>query len=370
MIKVKICHLTSVHHRHDVRIFSKELGSLEKAGYEVTVIVADGKGSEKQNGYNILDIGKPKNRIKRIIISTKKVYKKALEVNAEIYHFHDPELLMFGQKLKKRGKKVIYDVHEDVPRQILRKYWIPKPLRKLISSKVEKYENHLASKMDYIITATPFIRDRFLKVNKNTIDINNFPILETSQNPANWIHKKPEVCYIGSLTKVRGMKEMVNAFASLENVKLNLAGNYSPEEFRDELTATQGWERVNELGFVNRTQAKEIMDRSLVGLVTLHPIINYIDSLPVKMFEYMGAGIPVIASDFPLWKEIVEKNNCGICVDPNDPRKIQEAIMFIINNQDKAKKMGENGFKLVNEKFNWENEKIKLMGLYKEVVEK
>jgi glycosyltransferase involved in cell wall biosynthesis len=365
---MNVCHITTIHPERDVRIFHKECKSLAKAGYDVKLIVVNGD-SFIEDGVEVVGVpGKYSGRLQRFSKAPKAALKKALEINADIYHFHDPEFLPSALKLKKNGKKVVYDVHEDVPRQILSKYWIPKPVRKLISVLVEKFENRIARKLDFIVTATPFIRERFLVLNKNTIDINNFPVYSTETEIPEWESRKQEICYIGSLTEVRGIKEMVNAFANLKNVSLNLAGKYSPEEFREDLVNTEGWKKVKEYGFINRKQAKEIMDKSQVGLVTLYPIINYIDSLPVKMFEYMGAGIPVIASDFPLWKDILEANDCGICVDPLNPKKISDAIKYLIENPGKAKQMGLNGKKLVEEKYNWQIEEAKLIKLYNNLI--
>ncbi len=361
---MKVCHLTSVHHRNDTRIFHKELPALAEAGMDVCVVVADGKGDEQRPGYLIYDVGSSSSRLQRISLTTKKVFRKAMELDADIYHFHDPELLLIGKKLKKKGKKVIYDAHEDVPRQILSKYWINKHIRKLLSATTERYENSVCKKLDFIITATPFIRERFLKINPNVLDINNFPVLDFEKKLPDWSNKENKICYIGSLTKVRGISELIQSLSLANNVTMELAGVYMPESYRDEIIKTKGWDMVTEYGFVNRKTANEIMGRSMAGLVVLHPIINYIDSLPVKMFEYMGAGIPVIASNFPLWKEIIEKNNCGICVDPLNTEEIAYAINRLTENPEKAMKMGQNGFRLVQEKYNWEIENKKLLKIY------
>ncbi len=365
---MKVCHLTSVHHRNDTRIFYKELPALAEAGFNVSVIVADGKGNEQRPGYFIYDAGNSTNRLQRLILTTKKVFKKALELDADIYHFHDPELLLTGKKLKIKGKKVIYDAHEDVPRQILSKYWINKNIRKIISFATERFENSVCKKLDFIITATPFIRERFLKINPNVLDINNFPVLDFEKESPDWSNRENKVCYIGSLTKVRGITELVKSLSYNEGITLELGGTFSPEEYRNEIIKTEGWNRVTEYGFVNRETANIIMASSIAGIVTLHPIINYTDSFPVKMFEYMAAGIPVIASDFPLWKEIVEDNNCGICVNPLDPVQIADAINYINKNPQQAEKMGRNGLKMVEEKYNWEIEKKKLISIYSKLL--
>ncbi|MBC8487848.1 MAG: glycosyltransferase family 4 protein [Bacteroidetes bacterium] len=365
---MKVCHITTVHPEKDVRIFYKECKSLAKHGFEVKLIVINGK-SFTEDGVEV--IGVPCNysgRLQRFLKAPKAAYRKALQVDAGIYHFHDPEFLPYANKLKRKGKKVIYDVHEDLPRQILSKYWINKNIRKIISSATERFENSVCKKLDFIITATPFIRNRFININPNVLDINNFPVLDFEKELPDWSCRENKVCYIGSLTKVRGITELVKSLSYIEGVTLELGGTFSPEEYRNEIIKTEGWDRVTEYGFVNRKTADEIMARSVAGMVNLHPIINYIDSLPVKMFEYMEAGVPVIASNFPLWKEIVEDNNCGICIDPFKPDQIARAINSIVENPQQAEEMGRNGLRIVKEKYNWEIEKKKLVSIYTDLI--
>jgi len=106
----------------------------------------------------------------------------------------------------------------------------------------------------------------------------------------------------------------------------------------------------------------------MAGLVTLHPIVNYIDALPVKMFEYMVAGIPVIASNFSLWREIIEGNKCGLCVDPLNPSEIAKAIDYIMTHPAEAQQMGKNGLRAVQEQYNWDIEEKKLLALYEQLL--
>ncbi|SMO36281.1 glycosyltransferase family 4 protein [Solitalea koreensis] len=369
-VTVKVCHLSSVHKRYDVRIFYKQCRSLAQRGYDVTFIIADSKGNERKDNVNIVDVGAPYSRIQRIAKTIFKVYKKALAVNADVYHFHDPELLSLGLLLRLKGKKVIYDVHEDLPRQVLGKAYMKPRLKKALSVFIEWFENHTAGKMSGIITATPFIRDRFLRLHDNTIDINNFPLLEEKFNNTNWDHKKDVVCYVGGISEVRGVKQMVQAMEKVHNgTRFNLGGSFESEQLHTEVKQYKGWQKVNEYGFVNRDQVSQILSESKVGIVTLQPIINYIDSLPVKMFEYMLAGIPVIASDFPVIRGIIDKANCGICVDPENPNEIANAINSLMADPENAKKLGTNGYQAVLSKFNWNIEEQKLFSFYDKILD-
>jgi glycosyltransferase involved in cell wall biosynthesis len=342
----------------------KECSSLVKAGYDVSLIVADGQGDEIKNGIKIYDAGKSTGRLQRMLKSTKKVFQKAKHINADIYHIHDPELMPVGLKLKKTGKKVIFDAHEDLPKQLLSKPYLTKNIRKLLSEILSMYEKRTCKKFDAIVTATPFIREKFLKINNNTVDVNNFPILDELYNNVN-NKKKLQICYIGGLSKIRGIEGMIIAIGRTKNnIKLVIGGKISDLKTENDYKKWDGWQKVEDFGFVDRNMVKKILSESIAGLVTFLPVPNHIDSQPNKMFEYMSAGIPVIASNFPLWKEIIEKNNCGICVDPLKPEEIAKSIDYLVEHPDLAKEMGENGRFAVENIYNWSIEEKKLIQLY------
>lgn len=358
-----VTHITSAHPRYDVRIFLKECSSLAANGHTVNLIVSDGNGNEQKNKVNIIDAGiKPSNRMARMTATVRSVYSKAISTKADIYHLHDPELLTLVPFLLKRGK-VIYDAHEDLPRQILGKRWIPKRLRAFISFFAEKIENHYARRVSGIITATPFIAKRFKKINPSVENINNFPRLEEFKDIQRQPSRENIACYIGGISSIRGIFEMVRAMEHV-NGKLLLAGTFSTQEERQIAQTLPGWGKGVELGFCDRTKVKEILASARVGLVLFHPLQNHLDALPNKLFEYMAAGLPVIASDFPLWKNIVNSAGCGICVDPLNHKKIADAINWSFKNPEKLSTMSNSGKKATKNQYNWENEEHKILKFY------
>jgi glycosyltransferase involved in cell wall biosynthesis len=368
----RVCHLSSAHCGLDVRIFMKECASLAMAGYDTHLVInatAQDVAKAAIKGVSVHPLTPPAGRFSRMFKQAWRCYNIGRRLNADVYHFHDAELIPYGMLLSLTGKQVIYDVHEDLPQDILSKEWISLWARKMLSGAAAVLEYVGAKWFFSVLTATPFIAERFRRFNPRTVDINNFPILGELDATLPWADKRDEVCYVGGIGAIRGIRETVKALELVQsNVLLNLGGRFVEPALETEVKKTEGWSRVNELGFLDRLGVRDVLGRSIAGLVTLHPIINYLDALPVKMFEYMAAGIPPIASNFPLWREIIEGNNCGLCVDPLDPAAIAQAIDYLVTHPDEARRMGENGRRAVLEKYNWSIEEAKLLRFYKEIL--
>lgn len=361
--------LTVAHPRFDTRIWIKEIQSLVQAGYEVKYHVADGLGDRIKSNVEIKDYGIISagtgfwSRLKKMYLVTKRAgFKKG-----DWIHFHDGIFLPFAILLGLRGCRIIYDVHEDYPRQVLNSRF-PYPLKKLWGWTISLLEWSSRPIFTGYISATPKIALRFPE--DKTVTVQNFPLLsELVVAEDKKLHGKENYClYVGGISVVRGIYEILNATKICESqnqdIKLALAGSYSPTEIREDLVKEHGWSTIEELGWLNREGVKHWMNKSRVGLVILHPTKNYPDAYPVKMFEYMSASLPVIASDFPLWREIVEDANAGLVVDPLDPDAIAKAILWIFEHPEEADHMGKSGRAAIENKFNWSIEKKKLLDFY------
>jgi len=361
-----VTHLTSVHSRHDTRIFLKECRSLAAAGYRVSLVVADGNGDEEADGVQIYDVGRAPSRLQRIAVTSRRMKKRALELDADIYHLHDPELLTIAGALRRAGKAVIFDAHEDVPVHILVKPYLHPWIGRWLSIAYEIYEASVCRRLSAVVTATPYINDKFLRINSNSINVSNFPIPdELAAADVSREGSRYQVCYVGGISVSRGIREMVRAMGMLDsNARLIICGRFEDENVREELEGSAGWERVDYRGWLGRDAIRDVLLESAAGLVTLLPQQNYLDAYPIKMFEYMSAAVPVISSNFPLWREFVEGDDCGISVDPERPQAIADAIDYLVQNPSRAREMGGNGRAAIEREYNWPAEERKLIDLY------
>jgi len=361
---MKVCHLTSVHPYNDTRIFIKECATLVAAGYE-THLVAPNAPTGVENGVHLHGMGRTiRSRLRRMSETVWWVYRQALAIDAAVYHFHDPELLPLGWLLRLQGKKVIYDSHEDVPQQMLAKHYLPAPMRKLVSRLVKQVENSVTRRLDAVITVHPAVEERFRKLGCQTVNINNYPLLhELLPEASNWADKERAVCYVGGITQVRGLFEMIEAIGMTDG-RLLLAGPFFVEAQRELAAAMPGWSQVEAFGRVGRHQVRDICARSVAGLVLFHPIPHHLVSMPTKIFEYMSAGLPVIASRLPMLQQVIEETKAGICVDPHNPQEIALAVQWLLDHPEEAERMGQNGRRAVMEKYSWEQESKQLLQLY------
>jgi len=367
---MKICHITSVHARYDVRIFEKECTSLAQAGYEVYLVVNDEGADEIINGVHILSTGhKPSGRRERIIKSIKWVLNKALETDADVYHLHDPELLQIVSRLKHTGKKVVFDAHEDTETQILDKTWIPLFFRIPVAKLYGAYSKNKMKMLSGVISVTPNFVEKYKKTNANTIMVTNYPILNKTDSGTTYssLDLGEYVFFAGGISNQWCHETIAGAINKLSGIKYLFAGKGSTEYITKICSMSNN---IEYLGMISHENVIKYYKGACAGMAILEcSQVGDEGTLGnTKLFEIMQAGIPVICSNLKLWKEIVEGYKCGICVKINDINEIAEAIQYVRFHQDESKIMGENGIRAVKEKYNWNPQAKKLINFYEKLL--
>lgn len=356
-----------------------------QAGYQVTLI-AQHHASETVQGVNIIALPVPKSRLQRISRLTWLAFRLGCREKAALYHLHDPELLPAGLLLKlSTGKKLIYDIHENVGEQILNKEWIAWPFRRILSFLYRLIERISIPFFDYLIIAEDSYRENYKGI-KKIVPVRNYPVFsyinEAMDEQKNVIrgHSKnsnpaiKRLVYVGGISRLRGVMEMLQAVSILHqqgyaSVRLELVGPIQGEGLEKEIKACiqkNGLDRFVRLpGRLPFEQVYEIIKDAYLGLAILHPNPNYVQSLPTKMFEYMSVGLPVIVSDFSLWREIISGSDCGATVNPLDPSELARTIKYFLDEPELARAKGDNGRRAVIEKYSWDREKERLLSIYR-----
>jgi len=366
----KVCHLSSVHRANDIRIFHKECVSLAQAGFDVTLIAV--AAAVPDRGVKVIQLSDQGNRLQRMVGRARTAYRHALAVDAEIYHFHDPELLPYGLMLKRRtGARVIFDSHECFREDIVAKDWIPAVLRQPVGRVVGGVEDFVVRRIDQVVAATPHIAESFERQAKRVVTINNYPLADEFAVSADTISTdRNGICYVGAISFVRGIIPFLDALSHVdEGVQVDVAGPFASEAVEKAATTHPNWSRVTFHGQVGRDQVAQIYARSFAGIVTFLPAPNHVYSQPNKLFEYMSAGIPVICSHFPLWRDVIEGGNCGIAVDPAAPVEIAAAIEKLWSDQELGRSMARRGVALIQDTYNWGREGRRLVETYDELLE-
>lgn len=362
----RIVHVTTVHKRKDIRIFQKELRSLSREFPDITLVVNDGLGDETVDGIRIVDLRVSyKTRLGRFFRPFRRLLSLMKELRPDIVHFHDPELIPFGLTMAFKGYPVIYDIHEDYPKLMVDKPWIAPALRKLVSSLFSSLEKFAVSRFAAVALVNESQVERLGK--KKHAILHNYSVI--GQYTENEVAPPEDYfMYIGVLLESRGLQEMLDALALLpDQYSLVVAGLLSPSA-RAIAEAHPAWNKVRDMGWMETEALITTTRKAIAGLMIPHPLPNIIDSSPNKLFEYMASGIPVVSSDFPGFRKIVEGSQCGILVPAHDHKAAYDAMLYLANNPQERIRMGLNGMRAVREQYNWEKESEKLLALYHDIL--
>jgi glycosyltransferase involved in cell wall biosynthesis len=369
---MKVCILSSVHPCFDVRIFQKQARSLAEAGYQVTVVAIADFEEKVVDGIRVLGLPQPTSRLLRPV-NWWRILRIALRERADIYHFHDPELLLPAGLIKALTRRpIVYDVHENYPQDILTKEWIPAPLRRLVSPLFRVFEDTAVRGMDGVVVVNRHLEGRF--EGKATVArVANYSRLvnhggSKSQPAGGGTSARPYFVYAGRVSDDRGLCECLRALESLgeaaEIVCAGRIGHVANGELRALLEHRQAERPLKYLGLLPYEAIPPLYKGALAGLLCFQPTPNNVLGTPNKLFEYMSAGIPVIASDFPFIREVVAEADCGLLVQADDIEQIASAMGQLLHQPQEAARMGENGLRAARERYNWQVEERKLLSLY------
>ncbi len=368
----RIVHMSSLHFPFDSRIVLRECRSLARAGHDVTFICPAEHGDEV-HGVRTIAIPRVRSRFRRTFFANWRLFRIAMQQRADVYHFHDPELMVIATVMKLLGKTIVYDVHEDMPKTVWHRPWIPRLLKPLFSTFLCSAEWLYQNFADLIVSATPTIAARFPA--RKSIAVRNLATIDEGsiEPPATAYENRPEkvVHLSANNCPARGtieMLEAINIVSRNRDAKLLLAGKMRPENYAVQPQTLPGWRHVDYRGNLDHREINAFIQEGRVGLCVLHDSPSYREAYPVKVFEYLAAGIPVIASDFPVWRELFQESDAIRWVDPMDTAAIAREIEWVFDNPAKAEEMGRDGQHLVLNSLNWRHDAQVLLDGYERVL--
>lgn len=371
---MKICHITFDHSWNDTRVYKREILSQREAGFEVLFFGWDKPSREINDGVQFISYAGHRlcrrERIK-LMLPNRKIIKTLLDLNADVYQFHDFTLLEVGRKLKKEGCHVIFDSHENYLETIPDKIGKNGALKKICTSVLNLYYRRVVSRFDAVFTVSPNFVERLKEFNPHSYLVPNYPSVKNYITPAE-VNKENVFVYQGTVYGFSNQEEIVRAINQVgEDVRYMIIGNIADEE--KVITENDIKNRVDIKGWVDKKTLDSILQHSTAGIVIFDyvPECCYKDGQvgSNKIFEYMLNGLPVICTDFRLWKEmIIDKYQCGICVKPGSVEQIKSAVEWMLLNPEESRKMGERGrYAIINE-FNWEKGLPEYISLYEQIV--
>lgn len=362
---MKICHMSSVRESHDLVMFQRECVFLAKAGFDV-YLVAKGESREDQ-GVHVIGVGAvPESRLKRILTFSRRIYEAALAVDADLYQVHDPELLPYALRLKKRGKRVVFDSHELYTVLLRSKHYLR--CARQVAWAYGVFERYVMRRIDAVIfVGTRDGKDPFAGVSRRTVMVANYAMKDELYGRYRPVEKQGDaMCFVGIMTPDRGAENMVEA-AEKSGVKLILVGDFQPEEYGRHIKAMPGYRYVDFRGILDREHVFDVYQEATIGMCVIPNggQYNICDTFNMKVYDYMAMGLPVVLSDSAYARRVMEKYPFGVLVDPADTDGIARAVRDLVEHPDKAARMGQAGRRAVAEEFNWESQIRKMEELYR-----
>jgi hypothetical protein len=363
-MKPVVCHLTSFHNWYDERIFHKQCKTLARAGYDVRLVVPRDQPLE-EDGVRIIPLPPPRSKFQRLTTNLVRLLRLALQQKADVYQIHDPELLLIAGLLRLRGKRVIYDVHEDYQNNLTSGVR-HRTLGRVLGSGWWWVERMVARHCTHLLAADAFIQRKF--GSERATLVGNFPPRSFGippRRPA--VTERFRVAYVGGLTRVRGIPQLLEALRRLADpkVELHVAGLSKDAALLDSLRQSPF---VVYHGRIPWEEVGPFLAANDVGALLLQPVPAYRNCSGegiVKLWEYLATGLPVVVSDLPFLRPLIERLQCGVVVDATDPDEIARALRGLRDDVDERMRLATNGWRAFEESYNWDAQGERLVQVYR-----
>ncbi|HYF67662.1 MAG TPA: glycosyltransferase [Ohtaekwangia sp.] len=364
-----------MHEWDDDRIYQRACLGLARNGLDVHLVATGQRTVEEAISPSVtVHLIKPRKGIKRRYFSSKEAITISIKVEADIYHFHDPDLLPHIKRLKSKLPQavVIYDIHENYVARFYQ-WRIPVIVKPLFSELFRRFELQIIRQIDGFSAVSESLASLFKSTEKpyvivrNSVDISR--LAEINLDTQKFDH--PVIYTSGSNSDDRNIFNTVKALPLIlkthSNVQMMFVGKYVGNA-KEQLTRL-----AHDLNVKDRLVLGDMLPwednfirtaKAFCGCVFYKKNANNDVTIPNRIYEYMYCGIPVVASDYPELRKIVETANCGILVNADDPNSIAAAINLLLSDMPNAAELGKNGRKAIQEIYGYHNDLATMIKFY------
>ena len=370
--KKRVVQVAIGHPSDDGRVRAKIARALVRGNYESHIMCPGGVAGTAPDGVTIHPHEISESRIERVR-RQRRLAKKAGALLPDVLHVHEP--IMLGSVIKQRGSaKIVWDVHENYEVVLASREWIPKPLRRLVWRLWDARERRLLKHVDLVLAATPPVAERYLPLHHNVVVIPNLTEIDVYRGPHDW--SKPHALFAGSIFENRGLLQVVRALGQLRRegirIPMTIAGSFESVDFQQRLQSeidTQGIaEDVALVGMLPRSEVVELAKLATIGVVAHLPESQGDIAWPVKMFEFMASGLPLVYTTLGAMVFLAGDNEIGVAVKPHDIDALAEAFRRLATDAEFAEKCGTTGRLLTESKYHWNTVEPLLLEKYAELV--
>lgn len=374
--KKKYCFFSSMPKNVQEIVQYRQAKSLIEDGFEVFNVVSDIKDDEYENGVKIISCGyKAKNYVQRLINAPWKLYKKLLQVDADIYHTVCIDQLLLCWLLKRKGKKIIVELQEDHPYSLYWKSQKPKWVISILVYFMRIWMLFVLKRVDAIFTVTPDIVSYLEEwgISNDKIHLQgNFPIVNKNYELTfeDYMNREDRILYFGLIYSYSKQEVFLKALSEVKNIQYLVAGKFMSNElnsYMPYITNLPEWKNVEFINGFKHDELKTFINKSTISNVlrdfSVYPREKKGSLGIIKIFESMEAALPIICSDMPTYREIMDKYKCGILVDPLNTIQIKDAIEYLVTHKEEAWKMGQRGRQAVIEEYSWDALSVKYIKL-------
>lgn len=370
--------VTSIHMDFDARIW-KHARALAEAGVAVHLVCPwQVDGEHERPGINFHTFRRVQRRALRPLLIPWRVFGALRRCigRVSIVHFHDIDLLPWMSMLS-LFKPVVYDIHENYPEEMMVRDWVPDWARPLMFHGVRSAQWLLASVVRNLVLVADSQEADLPKRHVRKIYVRNYATVALEEKVVQNHASRPDaVVFTGAHHVSNGSLLLLDIAQRLSRrrpgVPFYVTSRFASEDFRARFLAEVDRRALTDivqvLPYVRPDEIMSVLGKATIAITPNLRVTQQINGVHTKLFEYMAAGLPIVASDLPHQVKVVGEEGVGLLAKPEDPESFVKCIEELLDDREKAGRLGRRGREVFREKYSWESQMPRLREFYKAIL--